>query len=177
MASWSPGNAGEAETKANNGLLPSPGGRPQSRAAWAASGGPCYFLCWLRGSWPAWKWAGSRAGQLLSPQPPAGLALAGWSSHCCRREWGKRGSALCLLLTGLPGPGLPCSSLPRLFQGGVRWGEPDLLSLLTSPCGRRHVLLPSARSPCCQPSACVSSRSEWLEPLCPEHRGTRPSRE
>lgn len=51
-------------------MAPSLPGRPRSRACTAASGGPCYFLCWLRGSWPAAN--GQEAGWASPPHLPGG---------------------------------------------------------------------------------------------------------
>jgi hypothetical protein len=112
LASCSPCSVGETETKADNGLLPSPGDLGTGPAG-VASGGPCYFLCWLQGSWPAWN---DRKCGRAPPPHPLGWPSAGQSLH--HSEGSAQCSCSVSTALGLRSLGLPCPALPRL-QGDL----------------------------------------------------------
>lgn len=120
---------------------------------WAASGGPCYFLCWLRGSWPATN--GQEAGWASPPHPP------GWPSQArVAASVNGASTAACLLhrrlLQPWPRPA-PLRSVQASLEG------PLTPAPLTSPSCRPHVLPPSALE-------AVFLSPEPLWPECSTHR-------
>lgn len=128
-------------------MPPSLPGGLRAGPARAASGGPCYFLCWLRGSWPA-HMGRKQPGHL--PPPPAGLApQAGVAAPASRASPPGLFQA-CPAQSVLPGSA-------RLSQEGKRDPVP-----LTAPSCRPHVLHHLRRGPVSAP-----------EPLWPEHRAHR----
>ena len=147
---WEPGQCWGNRNKGRQWPPPSLGSLGAG-PAWAASGGPCYFLCWLRGSWPA---AVGRKRGRASPPPPAGLALSGQKGCFCER--GRPAWPACpsppphpVACSGLPWP-RPASSTHVCpgFPGGRGRGGNLNPSPLTSPHCRPHVLHHLLGRPC-----------------------------